>query len=123
MFALKIEEHDYLALDQALNKMILEGRVLEAFEIFYDESVVMQENDNVPILGKDANRDREFEFMDGIIELRSSEVLSTGSGNDTTFSHWRHDFTHKDWGVSQYRQVAIRTWKHGRIIREVFHYG
>ena len=110
-------------LDQELNQAILEGRALEAYETHYAENVVMQENDAEPTAGKDANRTREQEFFDAITEFRGAELLSTGIGENVTFSHWRFDFTHRDWGVRNYRQVAVREWRDGKIVREIFHYG
>ncbi len=110
-------------LDAELNAAILSGKGLDAFETYYAEDVVMQENDNEPTAGKAANRLREKAFFEAITEFRGAEVLAAGSGDGVTFSHWRFDFTHRDWGVRNYRQVAVRTWKNGKIIREVFHYG
>lgn len=42
-----------------LNDLILQGRTMEAFEKYYDNNVVMQENESVPTIGKEANRKRE----------------------------------------------------------------
>ena len=123
MFGLKTKNHDIVALDRELNTMILKGQALEAFERFYDENIIMQENDSPPTIGKDANRVREWEFMDSITEFRGAEVLSSGANGQITFSHWKYDFTHKEWGERNYRQVAVRTWKNGKIVNEVFHYG
>ena len=38
-----------------LNKIVLEGKALEAFEKFYHDDVVMQENELAPTVGKAAN--------------------------------------------------------------------
>lgn len=110
-------------LDHALNQAILDGTALEAFETYYHDDVVMQENDAEPTVGKAANREREQGFFAAITEFRGGEVLATGVGEDASFSHWHFDFTHRDWGERNYRQVAVRTWQDGKIIREVFHYG
>lgn len=113
---------DIGALDAELNAAILAGNALTAFETYYADDVVMQENDAEPTIGKDANRIREQEFFGAVTEFRGAEVLATGAGDDVTFSHWRYDYTHRDWGSRTYRQVAVRTWKDGKIVREVFHY-
>lgn len=123
MFGTKVNAQAIEALDAELNEAILNGKGLEAFESHYAEDVVMQENDAPPTIGKSANRIREQEFFDAITDFRGAEVLATGSGENVTFSHWSFDFTHRDWGVRKYRQVAVRTWKDGKIVREVFHYG
>lgn len=43
-----------------LNQMVLAGKSLEAFERFYHNDVLMQENDTTPTIGKEANRLREI---------------------------------------------------------------
>ncbi len=123
MFGHNPKPQSIAQLDSDLNRAILEGRALDAFEEFYADDVVMQENDSEPTVGKAANRQREIDFFKAITEFRGAEVLATGSGDSVTFSHWRFDFTHRDWGVRNYRQVAVRTWKDGKVVREVFHYG
>jgi len=123
MFGTKVNAQTIEALDAELNEAILNGKGLEAFESYYAEDVVMQENDAEPTIGKSENRIREQEFFGAITDFRAAEVLATGSGENATFSHWFFDFTHRDWGERKYRQVAVRTWKDGKIVREVFHYG
>ncbi len=123
MIDTKVNAQTIEALDAELNEAILNGKGLEAFESYYAEDVVMQENDAEPTVGKSANRTREQEFFGAITDFRGAEVLASGSGEDVTFSHWYFDFTHRDWGERKYRQVAVRTWKNGKIVREVFHYG
>ena len=114
---------DVRELDRRLNAEILAGRALDAFETFYADDVVMQENDAEPTVGKAANRIREQAFFAAVTEFRGAEVLAVGAGDDVTFSHWRFDYTHRDWGVRTYRQVAVRTWRDGKVVNEVFHYG
>ena len=44
---------DTASLDQDLNEMVLNGQALEAFEKYYSEDVVMQENSAEPVVGKE----------------------------------------------------------------------
>ena len=106
-----------------INDMILQGNALDAFEEYYHEDVVMQENDNPAIIGKNANRKREEEFFASITEFRSAQPLKVTIGEDTTMVEWHFDYTHKDWGVKNYTQVAVQEWKDGKIINEKFYYG
>jgi hypothetical protein len=106
-----------------LNQLILEGKALEGFELYYDDDVVMQENDQLPVVGKAANRQREIEFFNGITEFRSAKALDVAIGDNTSFVKWYFDYTHKDWGVRTYNQVAIQHWKDGKIVKEQFFYG
>ena len=59
---------------QNLNELIAAGKIVEAFEKYYDDNVVMQENDNPPMPGKAANRQQEQEFADNITEWRNARV-------------------------------------------------
>ncbi len=107
-----------------LNDMVLQGNAMEAFEQFYHEDVVMQENDSPVIIGKEANRKREEEFFGAITEFRSAKVLNVAiAENNTTMVEWHMDYTHKDWGVKNITQVAVQQWKDGKIINEKFYYG
>ncbi len=106
-----------------LNSMILEGKAMEAFEKYYAEDVVMQENDLPPTVGKDANREREKEFFSNLVEFRGAEVKGVAIGDGITMVEWFFDYTHKDWGRRSYHQVAVQRWKDGKIVHERFYYG
>lgn len=105
-----------------LNNLVLQGRMMDAFEEYYHPNVVMQENNLPPVVSKEANRRRELEFLDNIVEFRKAEVNGVGIGDGVSFVKWSYDYTHKDWGVKNYSQVSIQEWKDGKIIREQFIY-
>ncbi len=106
-----------------LNSMILQGNALEAFEKYYAEDVVMQENDLPPTVGKEANREREKEFFSKVVEFRGAEVKAVAIGDGITMVEWFFDYTHEDWGRRTYHQVAVQRWKDGKIVHERFYYG
>ncbi len=106
-----------------INDMILEGKGLEAFDEFYHDDVIMQENDSPEFVGKALNRKREEEFFSSITEFRSAKPLKVAVGENITMVEWHFDYTHKDWGVKNYTQVAVQEWKDGKIIKEKFYYG
>lgn len=105
-----------------LNQMILEGKVLDAFEKFYDENVVMQDNDYPVREGKAINRQYEEAFVNGLTEFRGAKVLNTIISDDVAAVEWWFDYTHKDYGTRNYRQVAVQRWKNGKIVEEKFFY-
>jgi hypothetical protein len=105
-----------------LNELVLSGKRLDAFEKFYHEDVVMQENENVPTIGKEANRKRELEFFNNLLEFRKAEVKGIAIGNNMSTVIWHYDYTHKEWGVKKYTQVSVQHWKDGQIIKEQFFY-
>ena len=106
-----------------LNDLVLKGKALEAFDRYYHEDVVMQENESKPTIGKEANRKREEEFFSSISEFRNARPLKVTVGEDVSMVQWHYDYTHKEWGVRNYIQVSVQEWKHGKIIREQFFYG
>lgn len=106
-----------------LNQLILEGKALEGFELYYDDAVVMQENENPATIGKDINRQREIEFFGNITEFRGANALDVATGENVSYVKWYFDYTHKDWGVRKYTQVSVQHWKDGKIVKEQFFYG
>ena len=106
-----------------LNDLVLQGKPLVAFEKYYHDDVVMQENEAAPTIGKEANRKREETFFSSLTEFHSARPLKVTVGEDTTMVQWHFDYTHKDWGVRNYTQVSVQEWKDGKIIKEQFFYG
>ncbi|MFC0774506.1 SnoaL-like domain-containing protein [Terrimonas alba] len=106
-----------------LNSLLSPGHLLEAFEKHYHDEVVMQENTSSPSIAKNANRLREKEFLNSIVEFRTARVMDTAVSNNVSFVKWHFDYTYKDWGVRNYTQVSVQHWKDGKIINEQFFYG
>jgi len=109
-------------LDHALNQQVLAGDIMGAFETFYAEDVVMQENSAEPIPGKAANREREQEFVKSIAEFHGARVLASAISGDTSFSEWEMDVTFQGGFRVKMAQVAVRTWRDGLVVRERFYY-
>ena len=74
-----------------LNQMILEGKTLEAFEKFYAEDVVMQDNDYPARVGKDVNRQYEETFVNGLTEFRGAKVVNTIISDGLAVVEWWMD--------------------------------
>jgi ketosteroid isomerase-like protein len=113
---------DTVSLDQTLNDMVMSGKALEAFDRFYADDVVMQENSDEPRVGKALNRKFEEEFMSGIAEWHDGKVVSSAVNGDTSFSEWYMDITFKNGLRQKGSQVAVRKWKNGKVIHERFFY-
>jgi len=109
-------------LNKKLDDAVLSGKALEAFDEFYAEDAVMQENSDAPFVGKAFNRNREIEFFSSIGEIHSAAVLSSVSGDDISFSEWEMDLTFKNGYRAKLNQTAMRRWKNGQIVHERFYY-
>lgn len=113
---------DVVTLEHELNQAILSGKAMEAFDKFYADDVVMQENSEKPVRGKDANRKREEEFFASIEEFHGVELLGIGVGVDTGYSEWMWDVTFKGVGRVKMEQVAVRRWRDDEVVNERFYY-
>jgi len=110
------------ALDRELNQAILAGNILNAFETYYAEDIVMQENDLPPFSGKAVNRKREEEFVNSVQEFHSAKLLGEAVNGDISYSEWEYDLTFKNGTRTQLQQVASRRWKNGQVSQERFYY-
>lgn len=109
-------------LDKQLNDQILAGDILAAFDRFYADNVVMQENSEPPIAGKPANRKREEDFLASVEKIHGVSVVSSAVNGDVSFSEWQFDASYKGGVRVNLAQVAVRRWKNGQIVNERFYY-
>lgn len=111
------------AQDEKLNDMILQGKILEAFDKFYAEDVVMEEDGDERV-GKEANREYEEQFVNSLAEFHGAEIKarSVDEENNVTFSEWHNDMTLEGVGRVEQKQVSVRSWNDdGQITREKFY--
>jgi len=109
-------------LEQELNQLVLQGQILPAFDRFYADHVVMQENNSPPSVGKATNRAREQQFVDSIAQFHHAALLGSATSGDRSFSEWVMDVTFKSGIRVRLEQVAVRKWEHGQIVHERFYY-
>jgi hypothetical protein len=109
---------------QGLNEMILGGDILGAFEKYYSDDVVMQDNETDLRVGKDVCRSFEEAFVSNLTEFRGAAVKNVMVSEDAGVAavEWDFDYTHKEWGDRKYTQVCIQQWKDGQIVSEKFLY-
>ena len=114
---------DLKAAFEDIKTLVLQGKAMEAFEKYYGEEVVMQENETPATIGKTANRQRELEFFSKVVEFRAADVKSAAYGDDVIISEWFVDYTHADWGNVTHDQVSVQKWQNGKVVHERFYYG
>ncbi len=107
-----------------LNAEILKGNILGVFEELYDDSVVMQENNEAQRIGKAINREYETNFVNSIEEFHGAEIKSVNINeeNGTSAVESFMDFTLKGYGRVSRTQVAVQKWENGKIVSERFYY-
>lgn len=107
----------------ALIEGITSGRLMEVFERYYADDVVMSENgaEDPARVGKDNNRAYEQYFVDHAEWHGVSVGPVIADGDVTAYQMWMDMTFH---GVrSQRDQLAVQTWKDGQIVKETFYYG
>jgi ketosteroid isomerase-like protein len=109
-------------LDKQLNDDVLSGKIMEAFEKYYADDLVMQENSEEPRRGKAENRKAEEQFMASVEAFHGASVKASAVNGDVTFSEWEMDITFKGGSRVTMSQVAVRKWKNGKIVHERFFY-
>lgn len=109
-------------LDKQLNDLILSGKAMEAFDRFYADDVVMQENAAEPMIGKAPNRAREEQFFGSVEEFYANRLLSSAVDGDVSFSEWEWELKFRGSPRVTMNQVAVRRWSGGKVTHERFYY-
>lgn len=112
---------DLAALETQLNQLIMDGHALAAFERFYAEEIVMQENTAPPVVGKARNREREQAFF-GSIAAAKIHLLGSAVGDGVSYSEWIYELDFKDGRRISMNEVSARRWKDGLVVHERFYY-
>lgn len=108
--------------DDELNRMIAEGRFLEAIGRFYADDVAMVENDGQPTVGLAANLERERAFFGAAVEYWRGNLESQAVGDGVTLTEWKVELKLTGQPAATTRQVAARRWRDGKIVHERFYY-
>ncbi len=110
---------------EKLNALIKEGRIMEAFEEYYGEEVVIQVNGNAPIIGKEQNRKREIIFLQEIEKLNSAEIKSVtfgGAEDNISMTEWAINIQNKEGEQKTIYRVNVQHWKDDKIINEKLYF-
>lgn len=116
-------DFDLKAAFEDIKDLVFQGKAMEAFEKYYGDDVVMQENETPATVGKDANRERELDFFSKVTEFRGIQLKQVAFGDNVIISEWALDYTHAEWGDRTYDQVSVQVWKDGKVVHERFYYG
>ena len=108
---------------QDIYTLIGQGKLLDAFDKYYGENVVMTEPRGTRE-GKATCRQYEEQFLGMIQEFHGMEVKNVGSdeANATTFVESTMDVTFKDGNRVNMEQIAVQRWEGDHIVHERFYY-
>ena len=110
---------------EKLNILLKDGKIMEAFEKYYGEDVVIQVNGNHPVAGKGANRKREMIFLQEIEKLNSAEIKSVtfgGIDDNVSMTEWAINIENKEGEKKIIYRVNVQHWKEDKIINEKLYF-
>lgn len=113
---------------QDLHDKVFTGRLLDAFDEYYHDDVVMTESGQEPRVGKAANRTYEEQFVGGVkafhdAGIRNMAVKEESDGTGVAFieTYMHLDHTHMG-DDARLEQVSVQEWKDGQIVKETFYH-
>ena len=104
-----------------LISLVENGQMLEAMTRYYAEHVTMQENIAPPTVGFAENFAREQAFYGSLERLKFSLVSVVVEG-DRAAINWVFDYTTADGTPYRMDEIAIQTWRDGKIVHERYVY-
>ena len=109
---------------QDLHNLMFSGKLLDAFEKYYADNVVMDEPNSGKREGKDANREYEKKFLSMVKEFHDAGVTAIASNEETgkVLIESFMDVTFQDGNRVKMEQVSVQSWKDGQIVHERFYY-
>ncbi|WNJ21477.1 SnoaL-like domain-containing protein [Pontibacter sp. G13] len=109
---------------EELYQMINTGQMLDAFEKFYADDVVMIEATGEVRKGKDISREFEKKFLAGIKEIHGGGTPYIAANEDAgvTFVETWMDVTFQDGNRVKMEQIARQKWDGDKIVEERFYY-
>ena len=119
-----INDMSYFDKAKDIYDMSSQGKLLDAFEKYYHDDVVMIEANGETREGKELNRKFQIEFMNGVKEVHGTGIrnITSNEGEATTMVESWMDATYQDGSRHLMEEVAVQKWKDDKIIHERFYY-
>ena len=115
---------NYLQKVKEMYAMIGQGNVMDAFEKYYHEDIVMVEANGEMRKGKSANREFEQQWMASLKEMHGGGVTAITSNEEegiTMVETWM-DTTFQDGNRMKMEEICVQKWQGDQIIHERFYY-
>ncbi len=108
---------------QDIHDLMLQGKLLEAFDKYYHPEVIITEPRGT-WNGKDSCRAHEVEFLNYVKEFHGLEVRNIASDeeNGVVFIETMMDVTFQDGNRVQMEQVSRQQWEGDHVKHERFYY-
>ena len=93
-----------------------------AIEKFYAPDAITRENDQPPIVGRDALAEKERGVLASVASVKTTRLGPPLLNGDRSAIRWRFEFTAKDGSKRVMEEVAWQTWRGEKLIEEQFFY-
>ncbi|PEN14908.1 hypothetical protein CRI94_01025 [Longibacter salinarum] len=113
----------YLERAKDLYAQMAEGKIMEAFERYYRDDVVVVEADGQERHGKDAQRKAIEEWLASVEEMHggATEHVTSNEEEGVTMVQSFTDVTMHGERMP-FREIAVQEWEGDQIVRESFFY-
>lgn len=115
----------YLAKEKELQTMVNSGQLMEAFEKFYAEDVVLEEPTGDKFVGKAEARKHEEEFLGKVQEFHGAGIkkITANEKDATTMAEVWMEVTFKGMDAPiKLEQVAVKQWEGDQVKHERFYF-
>jgi len=108
-----------------LQAYINQGKILEAMDEFYAPQISMQENNEEPTVGLEANIEREKLFLSIVKQWNWTKWHAVAVNEDTGVAilEYAFEFVNTDNQTITYEQATVQRWVDGKIVSERFYHG
>lgn len=104
--------------------MVGQGQMMEAFEKFYHDDVVVVDGNMEPRKGKAAQREALGQWASSIKEMHGGGVnrMTADEENGITMAETWVEATFQDGSRHKMEEVGVQQWEGDQIIHERFYY-
>ncbi|MEL6739653.1 MAG: nuclear transport factor 2 family protein [Planctomycetota bacterium] len=110
---------------EGLIALISEGKILEAMDTYYADTIEMRENNEPPTVGLAANIEREKQFLAGVKAWHWTKwhAVAVNEADGVALIEYSFNFTSTEGQDITYEQATVQRWQDGKIISERFYHG
>jgi len=115
--------HNLSELFNEKNKMIVNGKIVEASEKFYARNTKTIDFTGTITNNKTEHTETMKNFVGSIAKVNRIVLLKTAVGEDVTFAEFIFDFDMKDGSNIYWHEILVSTWANGLIVEEQYFKG
>ena len=107
---------------EAFTGQVVGGDHVGAIRDWYAEDAAMHENQDPPVVGREALMTREQAALDRVASVETELLAPPLIDGDRVAIRWRFTFTSRRGTVRPFEEIAWQEWRGEKIAREMFFY-